>query len=97
MPLTFARDGAERHSSALDATTLSHLASLLARLPPDQPGIRLHGIEGLQPLLAPTGPIGTIAASVLGAACQPVRAILFDKSPVTNWAHCPAYRNLQSW
>jgi hypothetical protein len=86
MPLTFTHDGAERHPSALNGPTLDHLAGLLAHLPFDQPGIRLHGIEGLQPLLAATGPIGTIAASVLGKACRPVRAILFDKSPATNWA-----------
>jgi hypothetical protein len=86
MPLIFTHDGAERHPWALNATTLDHLAGLLAHLPTDQPGIRLHGIEGLQPLLAPTGPIGLIAASVLGPTCQPVRAILFDKSLATNWA-----------
>jgi hypothetical protein len=86
MLLTFTHDGAERHPSALNPTTLDHLTRLLAHLPPDQPGIRLQGIEGLQSLLAPTSPIGLIASFVLGRACQPVRAILFDKSPATNWA-----------
>lgn len=86
MTLTFTSDGAERFPSALDDSTLEHLAGLLADLPADRPGIRLNGIEALSRLLAPTGAIGDIAAKVLGEDCQPVRAILFDKSPTTNWA-----------
>lgn len=62
------------------------LASALVDLPPDQAGIRLHGIAALRPLLAPSGPVGRIAASVLGEHCRPVRAILFDKTAATNWA-----------
>ena len=52
----------------------------------DQAGIRLRGMEGLRPFLASTGAIGCCAASVLGGGCRPVRAILFDKTPETNWA-----------
>jgi hypothetical protein len=48
--------------------------------------VRLQGTSALHPLLSATGPIGRIAASVLGAACRSVRAILFDKSPSTNWS-----------
>jgi hypothetical protein len=84
--LTFAKDGAERFRSVLDGPALAHLAALLAHLPLDQPGIRLRGIVGLAPLLAPSSPIGAIAASELGDACKPVRAILFDKTPASNWA-----------
>jgi ectoine hydroxylase-related dioxygenase (phytanoyl-CoA dioxygenase family) len=51
-----------------------------------QAGVRLRGIAALRPLLACTGPIGTIAASVLGPAYRPVRAILFDKTPDQNWS-----------
>jgi ectoine hydroxylase-related dioxygenase (phytanoyl-CoA dioxygenase family) len=37
-------------------------------------------------LLASSGPVGGVAASVLGQACQPVRAVLFDKTAATNWS-----------
>ncbi|WP_332810881.1 phytanoyl-CoA dioxygenase family protein [Sphingomonas sp.] len=88
MTLTFARDGAELHTDAIDAITLDHLGGCLAHLPTDKPGIRLHGLDGLPRLLAPTGPVGKIARTVLGADHRPVRALLFDKSPATNWALC---------
>jgi hypothetical protein len=37
-------------------------------------------------LLAVSGSVGAIAAIFLGAACRPVRAILFDKTPTLNWS-----------
>ena len=37
-------------------------------------------------LLASSGPVGVVAASVLGEACRPVRAVLFDKTTATNWS-----------
>ena len=40
----------------------------------------------LQPFLGAAGPIGEIAASVLGEQSRPVRAILFDKTAERNWA-----------
>jgi hypothetical protein len=84
--LTFAREGAELFSAALSRSQLQGIADALAVLPPGQPGLRLHGISELLPFLTATGPVGRIAASVLGAECQPVRAILFDKNAETNWS-----------
>ena len=55
-------------------------------MPHDKAGIRLHGRAGLSHLLDPAGPIGSVAATALGGACFPVRAILFDKTEATNWA-----------
>lgn len=46
----------------------------------------MRGIDGLAPFLAASGDVGSCAASVLGEACRPVRAILFDKTAATNWA-----------
>jgi hypothetical protein len=43
------------------------------------------GIAALRPFLANAGPLGNVAAAMLGSACRPVRAILFDKSPASNW------------
>ena len=84
--LTFSQHGAQRFRSAVSEATLGGIASLVACVPAGNAGTRLHGITALQPLLAPTGPVGAIAARVLGEACQPVRAILFDKTPATNWS-----------
>ncbi len=84
--LMFSRDGAQLFRAALTRDQLSSLETVLAHLPPDHAGLRLRGVEGLAPFLASTGPIGLCAASVLGDGCQPVRAILFDKTPETNWA-----------
>lgn len=48
-------------------------------------GTRLHGDTDLARLLDSDGAIGRIAAARQGAAARPVRAILFDKSPQSNW------------
>jgi hypothetical protein len=84
--MTYEHDGAQRVPSALSAAALANLKSTLTEVPPGQAGIRLHGIAGLTPFLTAAAPIGAVAASVLGPACRPVRAILFDKSAATNWA-----------
>jgi hypothetical protein len=84
--LNFSRDGAQLFRAALGRDQLSSLETALSHLPPDHAGLRLRGVEGLIPFLASTGPIGRCAASVLGDDCRPVRAILFDKTPGTNWA-----------
>ncbi|WOH53503.1 phytanoyl-CoA dioxygenase family protein [Bradyrhizobium sp. sBnM-33] len=82
---TFAKDGALRIRRALDASDLRGLENAVASLPPDQAGIRLYGIPALRPLLTSSGAIWNVAASVLGDAARPVRAILFDKTASTNW------------
>jgi ectoine hydroxylase-related dioxygenase (phytanoyl-CoA dioxygenase family) len=82
----FSRDGAQLFRAALAPDQLSLLETVLSHLPPDQAGLRLRGVEGLAPFLDSIGPIGRCAASVLGGECRPVRAILFDKTPGTNWA-----------
>jgi Phytanoyl-CoA dioxygenase (PhyH) len=83
--MTFERDGALRKGGALSAANLQELERIVAELPPDQAGIRLHGVPALRPLLASSGAIGRVAALALGDACRPVRAILFDKTSSTNW------------
>jgi hypothetical protein len=84
--LTLSPHGAQRFPSAVSTAALQRIENAVAYLPPDKAGTRLHGIAALRPLLAPTGPVGAVAARVLGEACQPVRAILFDKTPATNWS-----------
>ncbi len=55
-------------------------------MPQDRAGVRLQGIAALHPILASSGAVGAVAASVLGPDCRPVRAILFDKTAAANWA-----------
>lgn len=84
--MTIQKEGAHLFKAALSIAQLSELERTLADQPRDQAGVRLSGIPELRPLLSPTGPVGTIAVSVLGPECLPVRAILFDKNANQNWS-----------
>jgi hypothetical protein len=75
-----------KHLPGAATHLLPALEAALADLPRDRAGVRLHGIAALRPLLESGGPIGALVARELGTACVPVRAILFDKTPETNWA-----------
>lgn len=77
------RDGAALHPGAA-GTSLARLRAFAAVLPPGA-GHRLTGDATLRALVA-DGAIATVARHHLGAAARPVRAILFDKTPATNWA-----------
>ena len=48
--------------------------------------MRISTSPDLRPLLESAGTIGRLAAARLGVSVQPVRALLFDKSPARNWA-----------
>jgi len=65
---------------------LPALKALADALPAERAGSRLHGTPALSALLAANAPLGRLAAAHLGAASRPVRALLFDKTPATNWA-----------
>lgn len=80
----FAIDGAELFENAI-GLQLSGLRAALAELPAGHAGLRLNGVTALDPFLAETGPVGQIAAELIGPQVRPVRAILFDKTPETNW------------
>lgn len=77
--------GAQLYAGAATAD-LNALRKALAHLPEDHAGIRISGIADLRPFLSAAGPVGSIAADVLGPECRPVRAILFDKTAETNWS-----------
>lgn len=83
--LDFASDGARLFSGAA-ARRLVELRKLFSGQPQHVAGIRLHGVERLRPYLSSEGPIGWIAAALIGPGSRPVRAILFDKTAVTNWS-----------
>ncbi len=61
--------------------TLDHFAARY----PGQAGVRLAGDPTLRAITAPGSPLHDLAASILGPDGRAVRAILFDKSPATNW------------
>jgi hypothetical protein len=84
--LTLNDDGAQLFAQALDEAACACLETALAALPRSRPGVRISEGRELQPFLNDTGPIGAIAASVLGEQARPVRAIVFDKTVDRNWA-----------
>jgi ectoine hydroxylase-related dioxygenase (phytanoyl-CoA dioxygenase family) len=83
--LSVKEHGAQRFPGAASAI-LPDLFAAFSGLPDGRAGVRLSGLPSLRTHLAPSGAIGAVAASVLGDACRPVRAILFDKNPAANWA-----------
>ena len=85
MTADFATDGAQLFKGAL-MPNMGALEAALSNLPQDEAGLRLNGIEALAPFLVSDGCIGAVAAAVLGEGARPVRAILFNKSPETNWS-----------
>lgn len=83
--LDFERDGAALYQGAA-LSILSDLDALAASVPGDRAGVRLHGLPRLQTLLAPDSAIQSIASRLIGRPTFAVRAILFDKTPGTNWS-----------
>lgn len=81
--LQLARDGAERlPGAARDA--MAKLMVIAGRTDVAA-GVRLQGDPELADVLGSGGVIGRIAIARQGPEARPVRAILFDKSPQTNW------------
>ncbi len=81
----FAERGAVLFPAALDAEALAALAGELdPALSGGRPGKRLTGGHWVG--LLHGGPLGRIARTLIGEAARPVRVILFDKTPETNWS-----------
>lgn len=81
----FTNQGARLFRGALKPC-MAELKAALVGLRADEPGVRIRGVEALQPLLASEGCIGSAAARVLGRGARPVRAVLFNKTLETNWS-----------
>lgn len=81
----FETEGAQLFQGAL-LSCLDDLISALEEVPTTDAGVRLNGVTTLHPFLASNGPIGAIAAQILGSFTRPVRAVLFNKSAETNWS-----------
>lgn len=85
MTLRLGADGAELHPEAAQAEFAAIVDATLA-LPQGHAGVRIHGNAVLRELLDGAGSIGRLASGAIGLGARPVRALLFDKSPETNWA-----------
>ncbi len=81
----FIRDGAERFSSVLNDNELDQIKVAVSHIPPNRAGIRLKGIPALNAHLLPEGKLSKLVQTILGIKAKPVRAVLFDKTPITNW------------
>ncbi len=84
--LRFDRDGPELMAGALDRGVLASLLGALPDQAADVAGLRLFGVEALRPFLGRDGPMGAAANVLTRGAARPVRAILFDKTPASNWS-----------
>ena len=84
--LNLEQGGAQLFPQALNEATCTRLEAALGALPNSMPGVRIKEGAWLKPLLETAGPIGAVAAAVLGGRARPVRAILFDKTAEQNWA-----------
>lgn len=81
----FAERGAVLFPAALDAEAVAALAEELdPALSGGRPGKRLTG--GQWAGLLHDGALGRIARTLIGKAARPVRVMLFDKTPETNWS-----------
>lgn len=85
--LDLARDGAQRFSGLLDEAALGLIERAFGGHDAQKPGLRLFsGLEALGGLLGPEGAIGGLARAEQGPATRPVRVLLFNKRPGSNWA-----------
>jgi ectoine hydroxylase-related dioxygenase (phytanoyl-CoA dioxygenase family) len=80
------RDGGQIVEGALSPTQVQSMLDTLAPLDDGRAGSRLTCLTPLQSWLGAEEIVGQIAAHWLGASAKPVRAILFDKNPGSNWA-----------
>lgn len=81
----FERDGALLFKRQLTLSQVETLRSLADERIGDRPGTRLDGETRLVTLLAASGPIGGVAATLTSPRARAVRAVLFDKTENANW------------
>ena len=81
----FTETGATLFPAILDGAQVSVLACALSADLGSRPGKRLTGCAWAQ-LLTTSGVVGRIAVDLIGPLARPVRAVLFDKTPETNWS-----------
>ncbi len=78
-------DGAQHIPAALSAGELRNLKCALAPQDVGLAGKRIRDVAPISRWINVQGPIGSVAATVLGPNAKTVRAILFDKNESANW------------
>lgn len=81
--MSFERDGACHRPGLLSPRERDAVVRRIEALGRVRSGIRIDRLEGLAELIAP---VSAVARTQLGHAALPVRAVLFDKSPLRNWS-----------
>ena len=84
MHLSLDRDGAQLFPNLVGGDSLRQLDAILS-VRPRGAGVRISADPKLQEWISHDSPVRQLARSFLGAATQPVRAILFDKNDAANW------------
>ena len=79
-------DGAEHCAAAVPDADLYALRTFADATLKRWSGVRVFGGSVLSEVLGPGGSVGRRAHAIMGATAQPVRAVLFDKTAVNNWA-----------
>lgn len=83
--VSFALDGARLFRRALARDQARGLADRLSQGLDGRPGRRIRVDPTTEALLSSDGPVGAVAAGLIGAKARPVRALLFDKTKAANW------------
>lgn len=81
----FASNGYRRFA-LFAAPILTELIDALEGHDRGHPGQRLSGMPFLAQLLARDGSLSSLLDEIISREAKPVRAVLFDKSPASNWA-----------
>ena len=79
------RDGAQLFSGLINELSRNSLEEIVSGRP-RKAGVRLFDDPRLAGWIARQSPLAQLAYALLGEKAQPVRAILFDKTPASNWA-----------
>lgn len=77
--------GASHFPAVLSADEIARLQAIADRVVANKPGARLYGEPAINAMADATGPLGRIASEALKRNARPVRAVLFDKTPHSNW------------
>jgi hypothetical protein len=87
MSATLERDGVLVCERVLSRQTIDQIRPHFDAINSGRAGSRQFDIPGmLMELISPGGSLGALAAQQAGQIATPVRVLLFDKTPTSNWA-----------
>ena len=81
------RDGALLRERVLSHQAVDQMRPLFDAIESERAGSRRFDLpESVKELIGAVGPLGVLATQELGGSARPVRVLLFDKTPASNWA-----------